>query len=93
VPDEEYKTMKFTGKLLDGDRVILPTIEGDFQETQGRAIQWWGRFTAPSNIALFPKKKYRLEIEDGRSCEIFVTQTRSTTPQQTVDFNATGPLQ
>jgi hypothetical protein len=85
--------MNFIGKLLDGEQVILPKIEGEFYETQGPVIQWWGRFTAPPNIVLFPKKKYRLEIEDGRSCEIFVTQTRATVPQQTVDFNATGPLQ
>ena len=86
-------------KLLDGNRVILPRteeepkIEVEFNETLGRAIQWWGQFTAPSNIALFPNKKYRLETDDGRSSEIFVTNAHSTTPQQTVKFNATGPFQ
>jgi hypothetical protein len=79
--------------LLDGARVILPKIEGELNQQVGSVVQWFGRFTATPRVLLVAGKKCRLELDDGRSGEITLTQVLATSPDQTVDFISTGPLQ
>jgi hypothetical protein len=70
LPSKEYKAMKFTGKLLDGDRVIL--VEGDLVLNVGGPVRWFGYFTVLPNFLFDPHKKYRMEFDDGRSGDVYI---------------------
>jgi hypothetical protein len=80
-------------KLLDGDRVILAKIDGELNHQVGSVIQWFGRFAATPRVLLLAGKKYRLELDDGRSGEITLKQVLATMRDQTVDFVNTGSFQ
>jgi hypothetical protein len=87
-PEEEYKTMKFTGKLLEGDKVVLEAVQGNVDcATDQPGIIWFGWFEVNPKTWLDTRTKYRLELDDGRSGEILLTRVMPPeTPKQVAEF-------
>ncbi len=65
--------VRFQGKLMDGDRVLLDEIEGSIAIKEGPGLQEWrGRFWLPESSPVQPAGKYCLIRDDGRAGELVV---------------------
>jgi hypothetical protein len=66
------KTERFRGRLMAGDRVVLPTVEGLLKthpRNAGGIGEWTGYFHVPDAMdePLVDGNRYRLVLIDGRS--------------------------
>lgn len=65
--------MRFQGKILLGEDVILPEVSGDIEsyEAPGGIKGWKGRFNFPEDGRIDTGKNYLLVLKNGKS--IFLT--------------------
>lgn len=85
-----------TGRILKGKTPIVEGVEIWLARTtsgDGKPA-WNGTFELPPGTHVDTGKRYRLELEDGRSGEVTVTNVGGPDDTtHTVGFQGTGPLQ
>lgn len=83
-----------TAKVLKGQTVIADGVDAFVAVTDAGGTQEWnGTFELPTGKEIAQGKGYRLELEDGRSGDITITNVNvSDHGPTTVGFRGTGPL-
>ena len=67
-------TEHFRGaKLMDGDRVVLESVDGHLSSRQRSKTrtEWFGYFELNDEQHIPPGSHYQLFLQDGRNAEIF----------------------
>ncbi len=83
------------GKITRGDDVLADGVDVWFEKVQhGKLYDWHGGLTLSGGVSMPTGGPYRLELDDGRSGVIFVTNMRIlSSDHKEVIFQGRGPLE
>jgi hypothetical protein len=90
------RTERFRGRLMAGDKVLIPTVEGLLKSHArggGAVGEWSGYFEYPAEMkdSLVAGNRYRLVLIDGRSGTISLRHNELDPLERTmVNFSGTG---
>ncbi len=75
------------GLVLDGDKVIAKDVEiTAVVDPRANSKRWYGCFIVSDQWSPEITGPLTLEFEDGRSGQVVVRRTKSSTPEQTTVF-------
>ena len=87
--------MKYArGKITSGDNVLADGVDVRITKIpRGKQYDWLGALTLPGGASMPTGGLYRLELDDGRSGNILVTNMRILSgDHKEVIFQGSGPL-
>ena len=87
-------TYPVRGTVKDGEKVLLEGVDTwvDFVDSLSGTRSWRGQLVLPGSKHIEPGGPYRLELEDGRAGDIFVTLVPMSGEDEVVKFSVTGPI-
>ena len=83
------------GTITRGDDMLADRVNVWFEKVQhGKLYDWHGGLTLPEGHSVGVGGPYRLELEDGRSCDILVERRLiSRSGLKEALFQGSGPLE
>lgn len=86
----------FSGNILDGNQILVESVKGILfvNAPPDRMKSWHGTFNLPTGEHIEVGGPYHLELDDGRSGEIFIKHMYSnSTGTNMAEFQGSGPLE
>ena len=86
---------QYSATLKSGNKTIRENFSvwiDEFVESESGLREWYGSFELPIKNIIEPDGPYSLELDDGRSGDILISNVQITSKGSRIDFRGTGAL-